>query len=201
LISWNSFDNQIYSFGKGPTVTTVSASPKVSVHGSSVLVEGTVMDTSGGTTQDIIAKRFANGLPAVSEDSMEAWMEYAYQQQIKPTNATGVDVVLTIIDPNNNYYEVGRTTSDANGAFKLAFTPEVPGTYTITASFAGSESYYASHAETAFAVDPAAATPAPTEAPKDSVADQYFIPAIAGIFVLIIIVLALLVILLMKKRP
>ena len=37
LISWNSFDNQIYSFGKGPTVTAVSASPKVSVHGGSVL--------------------------------------------------------------------------------------------------------------------------------------------------------------------
>ena len=94
MISWNSFDNQIYSFGKGPTVTTVSASPKVSVYGSSVLVEGTVMDTSGGTTQDIITTRFPDGLPAVSEDSMEAWMEYAYMQQIKPTNATGVQVTL-----------------------------------------------------------------------------------------------------------
>ncbi len=156
LISWNSFDNQIYSFGKGPTVTTVSASPKVSVQGSSVLVEGTVMDTSGGTTQDIITTRFPDGLPAVSEDSMEAWMEYAYMQQIKPTNATGVDVVLTVIDPNNNYYEVGRTTSDASGSYKLLFTPEVPGTYTVIAKFEGSESYYGSYAETAIGISEAA---------------------------------------------
>ena len=105
LISWNSFDNQIYSFGKGPTVTTVSASPKVSVQGSSVLVEGTVMDKSGGTTQDIITTRFPDGLPAVSEDSMEAWMEYAYMQQIKPTNATGVSVTINVIDANGNYYK------------------------------------------------------------------------------------------------
>ncbi len=40
LISFDSFDNQIYSFGKGPTVTTVTASPKISVHGSSVLSRG-----------------------------------------------------------------------------------------------------------------------------------------------------------------
>ncbi len=117
MISWNSFDNQIYSFGKGPTVTSVSASPKVSIQGGSVLVEGTVMDTSGGTTQDIITTRFAKGLPAVSEGSMEAWMEYAYMQQIKPTNATGVGVVITVLDPNNNYYEIGRTTSDTSGSY------------------------------------------------------------------------------------
>lgn len=163
LISWNSFDNQIYSFGKGPTVTTVTASPKVSIQGSSVLVEGTVIDKSGGTTQDIITTRFPSGLPAVSEDSMQAWMEYAYMQQIKPTNATGVDVVITVLDPNNNYYEVGRTTSDASGAYKLLFTPEVAGAYTIMVSFAGSESYYGSYAQTAIGIsDAPAATPAPT---------------------------------------
>jgi len=200
LISYDSLDNQIYSFGKGPTVTTVSASPKVTLHGSSVLVEGTVMDTSGGTTQDIITTRFPHGLPAVSEDSMEAWMEYAYQQQIKPTNATGVDVILTVLDPNNNYYEVGRTTSDSNGFFSCSFTPEVPGDYIITASFAGSESYYPSHSVTAFAVDEAPEpTPAPTETPP-SVADQYFLPVAAGLFVLIIIVLVLLVIMMLKKK-
>ena len=78
------------------------------------------MDISGGTKQDIIATRFSNGLPAVSEDSMTAWMEYAYQQQIKPTNATGVPVIVSVVDPNGNYYDVGITTSDATGAFKIA---------------------------------------------------------------------------------
>jgi hypothetical protein len=200
LISWNSFDNQIYSFGKGPTVTTVTASPKVSVHGSSVLVEGTVMDTSGGTTQDIIKTRFANGLPAVSEGSMEKWMEYAYMQQIKPTNATGVDVVLTVLDPNNNVYEIGRTTSDASGSYKLLFTPTVPGEYTITAKFVGSESYYGSSAETAIGIDEApAATPAPTQL-STVMSDPNLLPGIAAIIIAIAVGFAI-TILLLRKRP
>ena len=200
MISYDSFDNQIYSFGKGPTVTTVSASPKVSVHGGSVLVEGTVMDTSGGTTQDMITTRFANGLPAVSEDSMEAWMEYAYQQQIKPTNATGVDVVISVLDPNNNYYEIGRTTSDATGSYKLLFTPEVPGEYTITAKFEGSESYYGSYAETAIGIEEAsAATPGPTQ-PITVMSDPYLLPGIAAIIIAIAVGFAI-TILVLRKRP
>ena len=163
MISWNSFDNQIYSFGKGPTATTVTASPKVSVQGSSVLLEGTVMDKSGGTTQDIITTRFSNGLPAVSEDSMQAWMEYAYMQQIKPTNATGVPVTINVIDANGNYRTIGTTTSDATGSYSLQWTPDIAGKYTVYVTFGGSESYYPSQATTTFAVDEPAATPAPTQ--------------------------------------
>ncbi len=200
LISWNSFDNQIYSFGKGPTVTSVSASPKVSVYGSSVLIEGTVMDASGGTSQDIITTRFPNGLPAVSDDSMEAWMEYAYQQQIKPTNATGVEVMLAILDANGNYRTIGTTTSDTDGFFSYNWTPDIEGKYTIYATFAGSQSYYASHAVSAFAVDPAAATPTPIPTPIPSMADLYFMPAIIGVIVAIIIVGAILA-LLVRKKP
>jgi len=202
LISFDSFDNQIYSFGKGPTTTTVTASPKISVHGSSVLVEGTVMDISAGTTQDIIAKRFAKGLPAVSEGSMESWMEYAYQQQIKPTNATGVDVVITVLDPNNNVYDIGRTTSDASGSYKLMFTPEVPGQYTVIAQFAGSESYYGSSAETAIGVDPAAATPVPTATSVSNFATANdLMIGIAAIIIVIVIIGIVLAILMLRKRP
>ncbi len=200
LISWDSFDNQIYSFGKGPTATTVSASPKVSVEGSSVLIEGTVIDTSGGTSQDIITTRFPNGLPAVSDDSMEAWMEYAYQQQIKPTNATGVEVTLAVLDSNGNYRTIGTTTSDAEGFYSYNWTPEIEGKYTLYATFAGSESYYSSQAVSAFVVDPAPATPAPTAAPPVSMADQYFIPMSTAIIVLIIVVAAVLLIA-QRKRP
>ena len=89
------------------------------------------MDKSGGTTQDVITTRFPNGLPAVSDDSMEAWMEYAYQQQIRPTNATGVEVSLDAVDPNNNFVHIGTATSDATGYFSLRVTPDVPGKYTI----------------------------------------------------------------------
>ena len=201
LISWNSFDNQIYSFGKGPTVTTVSASPKVSVQGSSVLLEGTVMDKSGGTTQDIITTRFSDGLPAVSEDSMEAWMEYAYMQQVKPTNATGVSVTINVLDANGNYRTIGTTTSDATGSYSLQWAPDIAGKYTVYVTFDGSESYYPSQATTTFAVDEPAATVAPTQASQPvSIADQYFLPAVIAIIVVILLVGAL-IILMQRKRP
>jgi hypothetical protein len=131
---------------------------------------------------------------------MTAWMEYLYMQQPIPTNATGVEVVIEVLDSNNNYYEVGRTTSDASGLYSLAFTPEVAGKYTIIARFAGSESYYSSSAETAINVDnPPTATPQPTQAPA-SLADQYILPGIIGIIVAIAVVGALLAMLLLKKR-
>ena len=100
----------------------------------------------------------------------------------------GVEVVLSVLDPNNNFHEVGRTTSDASGLYSVAFTPDVPGKYTIVAIFAGSESYYSSSAETALNIEnPPAATPQPTQA-STSAADQYILPGIVAIIVAIAIV-------------
>jgi hypothetical protein len=199
LISWNSFDNQIYCFGKGPSATTVSASPKVSVHGSSVIVEGTVIDKSGGTSQDVITTRFPDGLPAMSDADQSAWMEYAYMQQIKPADAVGVEVSISVLDPNGNCYEVGTATSDASGSYKLMFTPEVPGEYTVIATFAGSESYYGSYAETFIGVENApAATPAPTPTPAP-MTDTYVMGFGIGMIIAIVII-GLLIILMLRKR-
>jgi outer membrane protein assembly factor BamB len=199
LISWNSFDNQIYSFGKGPSAMTVAASPAVSVDGDSVLVTGTVIDKSGGTKQDVITTRFPDGLPAMSDADQEAWMEYAYMQQIKPANATGVEVSISVLDPNDNVYEVGTTTSDDMGFYKLAFTPEVPGEYSIYATFSGSESYYGSNAETAINVESApAATPAPTPTPAP-MTDTYVLGIGAGAIIAIVII-GLVIILMLRKR-
>jgi outer membrane protein assembly factor BamB len=194
---FNGYGNQIYVVGRGPSATTVTASPKVSVHGDSVLVEGTVTDISAGTTQDEQAARFPNGVPAVADENMTEWMGYVYQQKPCPTDVTGVEVVIEVLDPNNNYYEVGRTTSDASGMFKASFTPEVPGEYTIIASFAGSEAYYGSYAETAINVENApAATPAPTPTPAP-MTDTY----VTGFSIAIIIAIAIVGILLLRKRP
>jgi outer membrane protein assembly factor BamB len=199
MVGLNVDDQLIYSIGKGPSATTVSASPKVSVNGGSVLVEGMVTDEAAGTKSDRIAPRFPNGVPAVSDDSMTAYMQYVYMQMPKPTNTTGVEVVLSVLDPNNNYYEVGRTTSDASGMYRLSFTPEVPGEYTVFASFEGSSSYWPSQAETAINVENApAATPAPTPTPA-SIADMYFVPVSIGIIIAIIVV-GLLLFLLLRKR-
>jgi outer membrane protein assembly factor BamB len=166
FVGLNLYDEQLYCIGKGPSATTISASPKVSVYGDSVLIEGTVIDTSAGTQQNEQAARFPNGVPAMSDANMSAWMEYVYMQKPRPTDAKGVEVSLDTIDPNGNYVHIGTATSDANGMFKTAFTPEVPGEYTIIATFAGSESYWGSYAETAVGVSEAPPATAPPEYPQ-----------------------------------
>ena len=79
--------------------------------------------------------------------------------------------------------------------------PDIPGQYTVYASFGGSESYYASHAVTSFAVDPAPATPAPQALQTQSAADLYLVPGIIGIIAAIIVVGLVLALLLLRKRP
>jgi len=198
-LTLNGYDNRIYCFSKGPSATTIAASPKVSMHGSSVLVEGMVTDISPGTEEYARTARFPNGVPAVSDENMTVWMEYVYMQKERPTDVTGVEVVISVLDPNNNCYEVGRTTSDASGMFKLAFTPEVPGEYTIIARFEGSESYWQSFAETAINVEEApAATPEPTPTPVP-LSEAYFVPAIIAIIAAIAVV-GLVIILMLRKR-
>jgi hypothetical protein len=71
----------------------------------------------------------------------------------------------------------------------------------VYASFGGSESYWPSHTVTAFSVKDAAPTPTPSPIAQESVADLYYVPAIAGLFVAIIVVGALMAILLLRKRP
>jgi hypothetical protein len=196
---FNGYDDRIYSVGRGPSATTVTASPKVSVNGDSVLVEGTVIDVAAGTMQDEQAARFPNGVPAVSDASMKDWMEYVYQQKPRPTDVTGVEVILSVLDPNTNFYEVGRTTSDENGMFKLMFTPEVPGEYTILATFAGSEGYWGSYAQTAIGVNEApAATPEPTPTPA-SMTDTYVLGLGIGA-IIAIVVIGLIIILMLRRR-
>jgi hypothetical protein len=123
-----------------------------------------------------------------------------YKQFAKPADVNGVEVVISVLDPNNNCYEVGRATSDASGFYSVSFTPPVPGHYTVYASFEGSGAYYGSSAETAITVDSApATTPEPTPTPA-SVADMYFLPVSIGMIVAIVVVLALLVLMLLRKR-
>jgi hypothetical protein len=199
LIATNYYDNRMYCFYKGQTATTVTASPKTSVHGDSVLIEGMVTDQSPATKDDRAVAKFPNGVPAVSEESVSSFMEYLYMQKSKPTNATGVKVTLTVLDPNNNVYDVATATSDADGFYSAVFTPEVPGKYTVYATFSGSESYWSSSAVTAITVDEA---PEPTVAPTPTPApmtDTYVLGIGAGAIIAIIAV-GLVIILMLRKR-
>ena len=188
IATQDTYDLNIYAIGKGPSATTVTASPEVSVHGSSVLVKGMVTDISPGTEAYARTARFPNGVPAVSDANMSDWMLYVYKQFERPVDVMGVDVIVSVIDPNTNCYEVGRTTSDSSGFFKLAFTPQVPGEYTVIASFEGSKAYYGSFAETAINVEEApASTPAPTPVPQAPVETYFTVSTIAIIIAIVIV--------------
>ena len=171
LVSLNSYDNRIYCYGKGPSATTVTAPETTIPLGEEVLIKGTVTDQSAGTKQDEQTARFPNGVPAISDEYQEDWMEYVYMQQACPKDAEGVEVVLTTLDPNGNTYELGKTTTDISGTFGCAVDPPVSGLYKITATFEGSDSYYGSSAVTYINVKeaPSPAQPIepeePTEAP------------------------------------
>jgi hypothetical protein len=156
VLSLNAYDNQIYAWGKGASATSVSASPKVTVKGSSVIIEGSVTDLSAGTNRDDVAANFPNGVPCVSDASMSKWMAYVYMQQAKPENVEGVKVFLKIQDPNGDWYSAYATT-DENGVFSHMWAPSIAGEYKVTAMFEGSNSYWDSQATTTFGVDEAPA--------------------------------------------
>ena len=157
-------------------------------------------DIAAGTKQDEQIARFPNGVPAVSDASQNEWMEYVYMQKPRPTDTTGVPIQLSVVDSNGNYRTIGTTTSDADGYFSYNWIPDIEGKYTVYASFGGSESYWPSHAVSSFVVDPAAATATSQPETAPSMADLYFVPAIAGLFIAIIVV-GLMTFLMLRKKP
>ncbi|HLC00289.1 MAG TPA: PQQ-binding-like beta-propeller repeat protein, partial [Candidatus Bathyarchaeia archaeon] len=133
MVYANAYDGQIYSVGKGPSATTVSAPGAAITLGQSLVITGTVTDESPGSK--------IKGTAAVSDDSMSAWMEYKFLQKPRPTNATGVEVILSVLDSNGNFREIGKTTSDTTGFYNLQWTPDIAGKYMVVAQFAGTEGY------------------------------------------------------------
>jgi hypothetical protein len=202
LIGLNGYDNQIYAFGRGPSATTVTASPKVSVHGNKVLIEGTVTDQTASGRHNINDNIdfTLKGTPAISDEDMSAWMEYLFQQRPKPTDAKGVEVTLEAIDPNGNFISIGKTTSDMNGNYGFAYTPEVPGTYQIFADFAGSKAYGPSDATTYIAVGEAAPTASPYPIVALPPTEMYIVGGVIAIIIAIAVGFAI-TILTLRKRP
>jgi hypothetical protein len=166
----DTYDQRVYAVGKGPTAVTVDAPMAGVASGNTVVVRGTVTDISPGTSQYALTARFPNGVPAVADEDMTDWMMYVYKQFPKP-DATGVPVKLTAIDPNGNFQDIGTAVSDSLGNFAIDWVPPVPGLYTVTATFEGSNAYYGSEAGTAFAVsEPTAPVVVPTQPPPETTA-------------------------------
>jgi hypothetical protein len=127
-------------------------------------------------------------------------MEYMYHQRPKPTNATGVPVSLDTIDPNGNLVHIGNVTSDATGAYGLVWKPDVPGTYQITATFAGSGAYGGSSAQTYMAIGESTPTASPYPEINIPSTEIYIIGTGIAIIIAVAIVGALILIA-VRKRP
>ncbi len=213
LLSLDSYDNYLYCYGQGSSGTTVLAPQTDITLGNSVTLTGTVTDQtpSGklnenyavpsltqaqGVGEDFVLK----GTPAVSEGSMQAWMEYMFKQQAKPTNATGVPVSLDAYDPNGNYIHIGDTTSDITGAYGFDWTPQIPGTYQIIATFHGSTSYGASSAQTYMSVSNAAPTTSPYPEITLPPTETYVLAAAIAIILVIVIGFAVTILVLRKRQ-
>jgi len=189
LLTANGYDNKIYCFGKGPSETTVTAPDVAVTLGDSIMIKGTVTDQSTG----------AMGTPAISDEDMTEWMEYIYMQKLKPADAKGVEVSIDVIDSNGNYRNIGTATSDMSGTFGYMWTPDIPGQYTVMATFAGSESYGSSYAQTYLGVvDAPDATP-PPEATPAPMTDTYVL-GMGAAGLVAIIAIGLVLIMMMRKK-
>ena len=186
LTATNSHDGQIYAFGRGPSKTTVTTPDLGVTQGDSIMIKGTVTDQSPGSKDT----------PAISDEDMGDWMEYLYMQKQFPAQAKGVDVTIDVIDSNGNFRNIGTATTDASGTFGLLWQPDIPGQYTVLATFAGSESYGSSYAQTYLGVVDA---PEPTSEPEPTPApmtDTY----IAGSTIAIVAAIAVVALLLLRKK-
>ena len=199
-VMYNCYDSQLYAVGKGPTQITVTAPNIAATVGIPVVIRGTVTDISAGTKQNEQAGRYPNGVPAVSDEIMSAFMAAVYEDQQMPSNVTGVPVTISVLDSNNNFRPIGTVTSDASGMFSLTWKPDIEGDFTVYATFAGSKAYFGSTAETSMYAGPAPQAQVTPEAPAPSAADIYFVPAVIAIIIVIIIVGAVIV-LMLRRRP
>jgi len=201
-IMFNGYDNQIYSVGQGPSQTTVSAGPQATTLGSNVVISGTVIDVSTGTTQNEQAGDFPNGVPCAADSIMTQWMGYVYQQQPGPANFMGVPVTIGVTDSNHNTYIIGTTTTDESGHYTLTWTPSITGNYTVYAHFGGTKAYYPSSDETSFNVMSAPPTTAPTATPPTGLASSASLEyGIIAVIIVIIIIGAVLALLVTRKHP
>ena len=182
----------MYVVGKGPSQTTVQAPQVAIIDGQKAVITGTVTDLTPAQ----------KGTPAISDASMGAWMSYMYLQSPMPADVTGVPVSIDAIDPNGNAQHIGTVISDASGAFGCTWTPTLAGDYKITATFAGSNAYGLSWAQTYATVSNAPATsPTPTQTTQQGIATQSDIMTYISVAaVAIIIAIAIATVLLLRKK-
>jgi len=189
IVIQNTYDQCIYAIGKGPSEVTLDV-PQLAVPvGTGCSISGTVMDVSPGTESERVMLRFPNGVPAVADEYMTNWMYYVYNQFSRPADAVGVEVRIQIVDPAYTYAWIGTTTSDSYGNYGYSFVPQMKGTYTIIATFVGSEGYYGSQETAYVTVDPAPVINQLPETPEYTTIDIIIVILVAIAIVIGIVIL------------
>jgi hypothetical protein len=182
-----------YIIGKGPSKTTVTASPKTVAQGAQVLIEGTVLDQSPAQPDT----------PCVdSGKSMTTQMNYLHLQypitgMYGNETITGVPVSLSATGSDGTFYDLGTvTTNGYYGTFSMAWTPPKQDTYSIMATFHTDASYGSSSAATSVAVGAAPETTPPVEIPTpvDNTNLLY------GILVAVVIAIVLAIAALLRRK-
>ncbi len=192
LTASNGYDGYTYVFGKGKSATTVTAPDIVIAKGAGIVIKGAVLDLSPAQPNS----------PCVSADSMATQMEYLHMQHpidglAHNIQMTGVQVTLTAIGSDGSVIDIGTVTTNAYyGTFSKSWTPANEGDYTITASFAGDESYGSSGASTAVSVGPA---PADITIPEQATPPDYTMTLIVG-FIAVIVAVAIVGLLVVRKK-
>ncbi len=191
VIGTGDLDGYLYCLGKGQTQTTVTAPLTTVPAGTSVLIQGSVMDMSPAS----------ENAPAISDADMSEWMDYLHMQNAtllnNPPKPNGVTVKLTALAPNGDIIDIGTVTSDSGGMFKKMWTPTTEGEYTVYAAFDGSNSYYSSSAETALGITKA---PADTSTQTQQVIVPDYTMTLTAGFIAVIIAVAIVGILVVRKK-
>jgi signal transduction histidine kinase len=139
---------------------------------------------------------------------MSEWMNYMHMQKDMPANVRGVPVILTATAPDGSAINIGQTTSDGYGYFQFLWTPPSTGNYKIQATFAGSESYWSSTAQTGLSVSaaspsistsPSANTGTTAPSPSSQTASSLII-YIAAVIAVIVIVAPLTALILRRRK-
>ena len=181
-----------YVIGKGKTSTTVSIQSDVITAGSSALIKGSVMDMSPGQPNTA----------AISDADMSVWMDYLHGQNAtlinSPPTPHGVSVQLTAMGSDGTVIDLGKVTTDSSGQFLLMWKAPKENTYTVYATFAGSDSYWSSYAETGLGVSAAAESPT-TPQPSGGVTSSEVMTYVVVAAVAIIIAIAVATVLMLRK--
>ncbi|MGD6810779.1 MAG: PQQ-binding-like beta-propeller repeat protein [Candidatus Bathyarchaeia archaeon] len=194
LVGRDSDNGMQYVIGKGQTTTSVTAPTTGITLGTSVLIQGSVLDQSPGSPNT----------PAVADEDMSVWMDYLYGQNAtlinSPPSPKGVEVRLYAISSDGSVTEIGATTSDSSGKYAIEWAPQKADLYKITATFDGSESYYGSWDETALSIKQGAETTPTSSALTLDAINSLVFTNVAILGIIIVLVIVIVGVLLLRKR-